>query len=104
MHFLKKNTRCPTGPLRVRRANCTRHYGCVPWRGVYVCKSRCTRTCVQFKNPHPQSAHLKTLRLFKNPSLYVHESGRDLFLRWSSEVRKNTFQKMFMSVNTDREQ
>src|SRR4029434_6646913 len=22
------------------------------WRGVYVCESRCTRTRVQFKNPH----------------------------------------------------
>src|SRR4029434_10666563 len=53
-------------------SDCTLHYGCVPWRGVYVCKSK-------FKNPHPQSAQLRTLRLCKNPFSGVHESGRDLF-------------------------
>src|SRR4029434_9788564 len=84
LNAFPQNYQMPHGPLPVRRADGTRHYGCVPWRGVYVCKSK-------FKNPHPQSAQLRTLWLCKNPFSGVHESGRDLFLRWSSEVRKNPF-------------
>ena len=45
------------------------------------------------------SAQLRTLWRFKNTFQGVHESGGDLFLGWSFEVRKKiikkTFKKMF---------
>ena len=36
-------------------------------------------------------AEQRTLRLCKNPFPEVHESGGDLFLHWSFEVRKKIF-------------
>jgi len=41
---------------------------------------------------------MNMLWLCKNPFSGVHESGGDLFLRWSSEVRKNPFQKTLQKM------
>ena len=41
-----------------------------------------------------RGAQLTTLWLRKNTFSGVHESGRRLFLRWSSEVRKKTCSRM----------
>ena len=39
------------------------------------------------------SAQLRTLWRFKNKFPAVHESGGDLFLGWSFEIRKKIFKK-----------
>src|SRR4029434_2580571 len=36
LNAIPQNYQMPHGPLRVRRADGTRHYGCVPWRVVYA--------------------------------------------------------------------
>src|SRR4029434_6716953 len=65
------------------------------WRGVYVCKSRCTRTRVQFKNPHSGEhwgAHFGCVRTHFQAFMNQAEI---FFLRWSSEVRKKYFRRNF---------
>src|SRR4029434_7056158 len=50
------------------------------WRGVYVCKSRCTRTRFQFKKTLSGGAQLRTLLLRRTAFSSVHEFGGGLFL------------------------
>src|SRR4029434_4024824 len=87
--------------------DCTRYYGWVPlgalsWRGVYLCKSRCTRTRVQFKNPHSGEhcrEHFGCVRTHFQPFMNQAES---FFLRWSSEIRKKTFRRNFRKCSRMR--
>src|SRR4029434_8258975 len=72
------------------------------WQGVYVCKSRCTRTRFQFKKPHsgehssePLSCVRKPFRAFINPA-------EVFFLRWFSEVRKKHFRRNFRKCSRMR--
>src|SRR4029434_11113111 len=72
------------------------------WQGVYLCKSRCTRTRVQFKNPHSGEhcrEHFGCVRTHFQPFMNQAES---FFLRWSSEIRKKTFRRNFRKCSRMR--
>src|SRR4029434_2543535 len=56
LNAIPQNYQMPHGPLRVRRADGTRHYGCVPWRGVYA-NPGAFNLRILILNPHSRSVH-----------------------------------------------
>src|SRR4029434_6604924 len=70
------------------------------WQGMYVCKSRCKRTRVQFKNPHSGEHCREHFRCERTHFQAFMNQAEIFFLRWSSEVCKKEkiqkkLQKMF---------
>src|SRR4029434_254991 len=72
------------------------------WRGVYVCKFRCTRTRIQFKKPLPgehSSEHFCCVRTHFQASM---NSADMFFLRCFFEVRKKHFRRNFRKCSRMR--